>query len=135
MGKKKHAESAWQRGIDKINDFCDAELAVTLVNCMSLLKEKDLAIKKTPDSAEEAPCQSRETGVDVLHSHSALASPPLPPPPPLQEPVANEATKAFAALGGKERKVGMEQLKIIENHFIGSRPNQIKPAVIQVHIV
>jgi hypothetical protein len=57
---------------------------------------------------------------------------PLPPPPAAAAAKKSGGGAAIAALGGKERRIGIEQLKIIENHFIGFAPNQIHPDVIKV---
>ena len=178
MGKKGHAQATWKEGIDMITDYCDADIALSLIESLASLEDSVPPPAVVPPRAPRAVTSNTSTSTntstnttatstasgDKNPSSSALPSSsapqllptgdlPLPPPPPSRlhpakpNPSASispapstfkqssGAADAIAALGGKDRKVGMEQLKIIENHFIGFRPNQINPDVIKVNII
>lgn len=152
IGKAGHAQATWKEGMDKITDFCDAETALQIVESLaSLTKPVDpvtnsndsidiVTVNKNVDVPPPVPPSPKPPAAPEAASKS---SPPLPPTPPTVEVTVEPTPKhqtcsggpaqAIAALGGKQRKVGIEQLKIIENHFIGFSPNQIHPDIIKVN--
>jgi len=151
IGKSGHAQATWKEGIDNMTNFSEAETALQIVECLAELKGSGSnSLSATVNSAKASSVSQPTAPVPT----SPVDTPPPPPaasirppsPPPTVSTVASKpisitsspsvkesggAAQAIAALGGKERKVGMEQLQIIENHFIGFRPSQIHPDIIK----
>lgn len=138
IGKTGHAQATWQEGVDRITDFCDADIALNVIANLEALKS---SVVSKPDPAAEK--KSDSISNPIVAAPSSVETSPMPlykQRPTVERPESTShqessgAADAIAALGGKDRKVGIEQLQIIENHFIGFQPNQIHPDIIKVSL-
>ena len=142
IGKLGHAQATWQEGVDNITNYCDAGTALQLIGCIASLKKKKDEKGKivTPDcnvklDAVETDTQACSRSQSSSSNKSMSVEVPCIEKQEGPSDHSKGAADAIAALGGKRRNVGIEQLKIIENHFIGYHSNQIHPEIIKVAVI